>query len=234
MKLHTSIARCLLVGAVAVLSASMSKAALLDVITDKDQWDAQVPTATLIDFDHASGTYVPLTNGQYAYVPSVSIAGVTITGLFDNGPSDLILSNYNSWFSGTVVKGPAWGTGHITSFHIVLPAGVTGWGVDLIAGGDYGTYTINIGGATYTTPTSDTTSRTFYGFVLPSEFSSVDISYVNRSTNGALDNMVFGLAGTQTPPPPEPTETPEAATLLLCGTGLWSMSRFVRRTTSGV
>lgn len=87
MKLHTSIARCLLVGAVAVLSASMSKAALLDVITDKDQWDAQVPTATLIDFDHASGTYVPLTNGQYAYVPSVSIAGVTITGLFDNGPS---------------------------------------------------------------------------------------------------------------------------------------------------
>jgi hypothetical protein len=109
--------------------------------------------------------------------------------------------------------------------HVVFSTPVTAFGANLFTNSPRGTsFTINVLGTPFTVSTSMAPPATFWGVTSDTPISSVDFTLAGTSANGGtwafLDNFTYGTAQTEEPPP----ETPEAATMLLIGSGLLGLA----------
>mgnify|MGYP001171422189 CR=1 FL=1 len=169
---------------------------------------------TTISFEGFATSSVP---GNFMNAAGLTLNGVNFVGL--TPPASYYLftqdpgaATYFSWGSGDVLLGPtaAWGDGYIQAN---LPAGTTSVGADLMT---HTPYTASIvirlsTGETFIVETRNYPERAFVGFT-----SNVPISHIQFNPDAGfqmIDNFSFGTAVTQ--------ESPEMATFLLGGTGLF-------------
>jgi len=158
-----------------------------------------------------------------------TIGSVTFQG-FDNTAStqaDLEVNwpNGSNWGSGAFLQGPA---GNVFGQHITvtLPAGVFAVGTDIMSTdgtssfAENPTVQLSTGPTVYNAQTlSGFASRGFIGFTSDTQISS--ITFVPANDLLVLDNFSTGGQGV--------SPTPEAASLILCGSGLLLMLRLFRR-----
>ncbi len=205
--------------------------------SDRPSWEAATPGFTNIDFEGIvteQGGWA-----SYSDAAGLTVADVQFIGLVP--PSSYALyvvnpvpgSDYD-FESGSLLKGPYYFTG--TSKLIVnLPAGVTSFGADLMTLDDSNpaTFTVHLStGEEWTDiATAARPTRTFFGVTSDTAITQIDFvltSGTNSVTYAGLDNFSYGVAdlggGGE-----DPAETPEAATMILVGTGLIAVFGFRRR-----
>jgi hypothetical protein len=163
------------------------------------------------------------------------VQGVEFTSFWQGNSQYLIASNYNSWSSGTVLKTQAYTTG-TNYIHILFPVATTAFAADLVTGGSYGTFTVSAGGDSYTTPTVSQAALRTFAFTFTSPVTFVDLYYTNSYQSAIVDNIIYATAGSTGgtggetgPGGGGATETPEAATMLLCAAGLYCVSKKLPR-----
>jgi hypothetical protein len=200
------------------------------VVYDRSIWEADNPLFTNIDFESS----LPGTHNSGLTVGEVEFHG--LTGSTENlwVVDPVPYPDYN-FGSGFVVQGPAFFSGSMSrEIQITLPTGITTFGIDLM--------NVNSGPATYTVALSTgeqwsgittlpSPGRAFFGVTSDVSISTAHIiisSGISTTTYPVIDNVSYGVTGAGGP---GPEETPEAATMLLVGTGLIFLCRFRRRNT---
>ena len=100
---------------------------------------------------------------------------------------------------------------------IVLPAGVTAFGLDLFTvSPNSESFQITVAGTNYTVPTDARPTEQFWGVTSDTAISTINLTLLGTAYNGStyalLDNFSFGTA--------DLSQAPEAGTFLLIGSGL--------------
>jgi hypothetical protein len=241
---RNGILKCVLAGAVVVLAPGLSTAATLVAETDKTIWDGAVSNQNILDFDTAlpaPDSYTPpALNTLYQFPAySVRLNGMTFTNTIATslGTSNqyLQINGWNTWGTHDYMRGQGATAGQTGTIHIAFPVGgITAFGMNWATGGQYGTLTVST--ATDSTTVLTTPSQTFgfYGFKFATPVNYIDLNYTGVSDTAAIDNIIMATAktggsGDQAPPP---TETPEAASMIMCATGLMWISKTIARRTS--
>ena len=197
-------------------------------------WQAAVSGVVTTTFDTAVASYYtpPPPDGYVTLgFGGITLNGVTFQGynntteyglqIVSSGPG----TNYYNWGTGgAILRGDLY-QGALARLHISLPSAVTAWSTNLMLGSTPGgTFNIQVNGSsicpsqTCQAPTFAFPNAAFFGMTSSTAFTSVDLFYpVN--TYAAIDN--FSTASTQA----APADTPEAATMILCATGLSAMTK---------
>jgi hypothetical protein len=105
---------------------------------------------------------------------------------------------------------------------------VTAFGSNLFTGQGNGlSFIVTVLGTPFTVTTSATAPATFWGVTSDTPITTVTFAVqpAPGGSVGFLDNFTYGTADTQGPPP----ETPEAATMLLIGSGLVGLAILGRK-----
>ena len=210
--------------------------ASIQQFSNASTFSALTENMTLITFDNlnvtAGGSYVYDNNG-------LSTSGVQLLGYlnFYGGYYTALgwgVNNAFDWGTNATVRGPGGPDQHL---RIVLPAGITAIGMNLMTstGTDDGsTLTITpstlnvlapVSTAVWNTsmgvsPLAASISPTWWGITSDTPIAWLDIS--SAAGYVVLDNLQFGTVKVQTQP--DPGEVPEAATMILIGTGLTGLS----------
>ncbi|MGH9719400.1 MAG: hypothetical protein ACRD8O_04260 [Bryobacteraceae bacterium] len=173
--------------------------------------------------------------GNYSNSSGLVVGPVTFTGYEVGASYNLHVKNDTDYpyGSGGVLKGPSYFNA-ASRIEVALPAGVYSVSSDIMswngAGQPTGAATFQIqlstGALLYPAPTPNNfASRGFFGFTSDTAITSVSIFAAPGGSNIILDNFSYGaLAGGGQQPP---AETPEAASLILCATGVFFL--FLRR-----
>jgi len=208
-----------------LISACVPALASVTVFTDRNLWLAATSPITTLDFTGAVAS-----NGE------VTINSIDLQGFDHNNPPsspDLQVFNGNYWGSGAVLEGPA---GSTVGQHIIatLPVGTFAVGSDIMQFEPNGptsfaetiTAQLSIDSTIYSAQTNNGfTSRAFIGFVSDTQISSITFFPANDNlAHLALDN--FSTGGQAENP------APEAATMLMCGSGILLMVWLFRRSKS--
>jgi hypothetical protein len=207
-----------------LMSACVPAGASVTVFTDRNLWLAATSPITTLDFTGATAN-----NGD------VVIGPIDLRGFDHNNPPsspDLQIFNGNYWGSGAVLEGPA---GSTVGQHIIatLPVGIFAVGSDIMEFEPNGptsfaetiTAQLSIDSTIYSALTnSGFTSRAFIGFVSDTQISSITFFPANDpGAHLALDNFSTGGQVVVVNP------APEAATLIMCGSGILLMVWLFRR-----
>lgn len=196
-----------------LMGCCVSASASVVVFTDRNQWLTATSTVNTIDFQGAT------TSGGELVIGGVDFQGFD----HDNPPSgtDLQVFGGNYWGSGSILEGPA---GSSLGQHVIatLPGGIFAVGSDVMQFEPNGptsfaetpTVQLSIDGTIYNAPTiGGFLSRGFIGFTSDTQISSITFFPANDpSAHLGLDNFSTGQAAV--------SQTPEAATMILCGGGL--------------
>lgn len=175
------------------------------------------------------------------YDPNVDFTGFTSSGSpyiqvidtiasfwYNFGTGDALLQSMDRPNSGSPLP----------YIHVVFLAPVTAFAADLFTSSPSGlNYAVTVYGASntqlatpYTAATNPLPNTAFWGITSDTPIWSVDFSLQGTAFNGGslafLDNFRYGSAQTQGPPP---DDTPEAATLLLIGSGLIGLAYLRKR-----
>ena len=220
-----------------ILVCTQLQASVINTYASRSGWEAATSGRTDIGFDSlglSSGGFTSYSNST-----GLSIGDVTATGFTTNTSAYFLyaLNPQSAWDenfnSGTLLKGPMWyQTNGATSSYIQLTflAGITSIGLDLATIGPRGANVrLSVDGTDLgAAVTTSTTGLTFVGFASDTAISQVRIlldSGTLYNTQALVDNISYGtVAG-----PPPGSETPETATLLLVGGGLYVIAWRRRR-----
>jgi hypothetical protein len=210
-----------------LISGCVSASASVSVFTTRGSWISATTGVNNIDFEGlaAAGNVVQY-NGIGGNQDTLTIGSVSFQG-FDHASTttslDLEVNNsVPSWGTGAVLQGP----GHFDSnsrIAATVGTGVFAIGSDVYnnAGGTRDTGTVNVvlssGPTVYTVNT--VAGLAFIGFVSDAPISSITF-FPQGPDNAVIDN--FSTGGQVNP-------APEAATMLLCGTGILLMVWLFRR-----
>lgn len=111
--------------------------------------------------------------------------------------------------------------------HVVFTTPVTAFGANLFTNNNKGmSFGVTVLGTQYTVATNASAPPTFWGITSDTPISSADFTVEGTTPSGGtwafLDNFTYGTAQAQAPPPPP--DVPEAATMLLIGSGLLGLA----------
>jgi hypothetical protein len=165
---------------------------------------------------------------DYSNATGVAYSDVQFIGITANGYGlDVPDTNIMTWYSFGTGEALAQPTNRGASdavpyIHVVFTTPVTAFGLNLFSYSSNGmSFAATLQGTNYTIATSATAPPTFWGVTSDTPISSVNFALQGTTPNGGsvafLDNLTYGAASTGGPPP---DQTPEAATLLLIGSGL--------------
>jgi hypothetical protein len=186
--------------------------AVLTTYTDNATFTAALSSQTLIDFD-------TLSTGEDSTAAGLTIGGINFVGM-NNGGYYLATQN-NGWNSGTFVYLPYF-FGPLSYTAVTVPSGTTAVGFDLGSQSGTDSFTVTILGATAVVNTATFPAHTFFGVTSDTAFTTFQIQS-NIAKTVLMDNFIFGTATTGTVTDPPPSDTPEAATLIMIGSGLLIM-----------
>jgi hypothetical protein len=212
-----------------LISGCVTASASVAVFTDRPTWLAATSSVNTIGFEGiAPANGFALYNGTAGNPDTLTIGSVSFQGFDHASPAnDLEVNNQDpSWGTGAVLQGPPH---YDLNSRIVatVGAGVFAVGSDVYnnAGGNPDSGTVNvvlsIDGTVYTVNTvAGLSGHAFIGFVSGSAITSISF-FPESADQVVIDNFATGgQAGSQ---------TPEAATMILCGSGLLLMVRRFRR-----
>jgi hypothetical protein len=193
-------------------------------------WQAASSGVQTVDFE---GLTPALTSTFYTSPTGVTVNNVEFIGIASSGSSSIqvidtnLSSFYNFCTNDALMRDmdrPNAGS-PLPYIHVAFLLPVTAFGVDLFsASPDALDFTITLLATSFNAPTNSRPNTAFFGATSDTPFSSVDFvlqgTTFNSSSHAFLDNFRFGDAQTVVDPP---ADSPEAATLLLIGTGLVGM-----------
>jgi hypothetical protein len=220
-----------------LLIASFASATVLQTYDSRPSWEAATTGRIDIDFESLS---LPGGYAVYGTSAGLTTGGVTFVGVLDWNSFYLVALNPPSGVpedmgSGKVLVAADY---RATSYlNIILPAAATSFGIDLKTAYPAGIgFRIRLEGVEIGSAITTSTGPTFFGITSDTPFSQIAIRLDGATANntvGVFDNFAYGAAGTSggggTGSDPGPTEeTPEAATMLMLGSGLLMM-RWVKR-----
>lgn len=187
----------------------------INVYSNSASWQAAAGNTQLIDFE---GMTSP---GQFTSYPGgISSDGVDFIGLDGStlgvmDTSAVIWDNFGTGDAATAVSGTT------PSFRILMPPGVTAFGLDLFTNPPAITDAVTIGGIPFTVPTIGKPTPTFFGVVSTDFISTVDITArTNSGTYAFFDNFRWD---------DQVRETPEPRTFVLLASGLIAVAAIGRR-----
>ncbi|HVT92230.1 MAG TPA: hypothetical protein VHD76_05265 [Bryobacteraceae bacterium] len=229
--------RCARSAAVAVLALA-APSAFADTIvtgtfTDAASWAAAADQTGEITFDGVAplGSY-----STYGSAAGYTSDGITFIGQNGSGYLEQIVdaafqNPFNNWGSGGSLTSAQYvSTGFSPIIHVVLPAGVTAFAVDLgsLSPNGMGVQITLDSGDTFSVPTGARPDLAFFGVTTSAAVNYVDFMLVGADPdNGSqllMDNFAVGTAAE--------TATPEAGTLGLIGLGLVFLPALRRRASS--
>jgi len=192
-------------------------------------WQTAESTTQTIDFSGLPGSMTFYSSG-------LTLGGVQFIGY--SGQTSLGEMDTTSWFPGFGLSNAAFMlmSGPSSDIHIILPAAVTAVGFNLLTSNGGLPYTINLNDlqsnllGTYTQATSGAPPVAFFGATSDTPIATIDLSLQGPGSGGTyafVDNVSYGTATTQTS---DVSDTPEAATFLLIGSGLVGLGIIRRRT----
>lgn len=197
--------------------------------TDAVAWGAASSGSTTIDFS----TLAPAGSFKdYSTSTGLSLSGVNFLGFLS--PTAFQLGVFDSQYAspffnfggGAELKGPGYDSMNASFtpyIHVVLPGNVTSIAANLATVSPNGlTYSIKLSdGETFSSATGARPATTFFGLTTTAPISYVDFALSDASagngTSGLIKNFQFATTVSGGTPPPD---VPEAATLILIGTGL--------------
>jgi EamA domain-containing membrane protein RarD len=215
--------------------------------SDNTSWTAATSNQTSISF---SGLAPTGSFTDYGTSTGLVSSGVTFLGYLS--PTAYMLAVVDSMFaspyynfgSGGSLRGPVNDRASTSAFlpyiQVNLPASVTGFAVDLMTISPNALpFTITLAdGETFTVNTGNRPNTAFFGLTTTSAIAYIDFALPTSSINGGtyalLKDFQYSTSSSQSQG--TPGQTPEAATLIMIGTGLvffrylkkWGLSqRFV-------
>ncbi len=223
--------RILILFALAALAWNVTPAYSTTVTyTNLASWQAATSGDQTIDFSgKANGKAIQ----DYSDSTGVVYPDVQFIGITPNGNAlDVSDTSIMSWYSfgtGEALMEPMNSTTGVPFIHVVFTTPVTAFGSDLFTFSNTGmNFGITVLGTQYTAATNTTAPPAFWGVTSDTPISSVDFTLQGTTPTGGsvafLDNFRYG---SQSSAPPDPT--PEAATMLLIGSGLLGLAYLRKR-----
>jgi hypothetical protein len=235
--------RVLILLALAALAWNVTPAysTTLTTYTDLASWQAATSGDLTADFEGLTPggpvTSYNTASGVSSY-PNVQFIGLSSSGSYLLDVED---TSYVAWAAyrnfGTgdalsqLMDRPTNGS-PLPYIHVVFSTPVTAFGSDLFTSGPNAlSFAITVLGTQYTVATNPLPTTAFWGVTSDTPIASADFTLQGTTFNGGshefLDNFRYGTAQTQGPPP---DDTPEAATMLLIGSGLIGLAYLRKRT----
>jgi hypothetical protein len=198
-------------------------------------WQAAASGVQVIDFSglNSPGPITDYSTGVGLTVSNIQFIGLTASGAASLQVLDTSQFSWDNYGSGDALMQSMNRAGSDPSphIHVVFLTPVTAFGTDLFTATPHAlSFAISLFGTQYAAPTLDQPNRAFWGVTSDTPISYVDFTIPDATWNGNtvafLDNFRFGTAqGTEEPP----ADTPEAATLLLIGSGLVGLASLRKR-----
>jgi hypothetical protein len=222
-----------------VWNARPAYSTTLTTYTDLASWQAATSGVLTADFE-AMTPGGPVTNyntasGVSSY-PNVQFIGLSSSGSYLLDVED---TSYVAWAAfrnfGTgdalsqLMDRPTNGS-PLPYIHVVFSTPVTAFGSDLFTSGPNAlSFAITVLGTQYTVATNPLPTTAFWGVTSDTPITSADFTLQGTTFNGGshefLDNFRYGTAQAQGPPP----DVPEAATLVMIGSGLIGLAYMRKR-----
>lgn len=211
----------------ALLFATVSAQAATVTYNDVTSWLSATTGDTNISFTATAGSF-----NDYSTSTGLVMSGVHFIGYIS--PTSYQLTTVDQMFAapyfdfgtGGSLRGPMYDRAANATFlpyiHVTLPSNVTAFATNLMTASPNAVpFKVTLAdGESFSVATGNRPTTAFFGLTADAAISYVDFALPtaanNAGTSGLLKNFQFGTSGA-TPPP---ADTPEAATLILIGTGL--------------
>jgi hypothetical protein len=209
-----------------LLAVNPARSATITTYTDPNAWAAAASVQNTITFAGLAPTDGATT---YQGATGLTTSGVEFIGYTSTGSSwiEVVDTNFNSYFDFDSTDGSSDAvlrdmdrpnaSSPLPYIQIVLPAGVTAFGMDLFTvSPSAATVQITVAGSNYSVATDPLPTEQFFGVTSTTAISTIDLTVLGTVYNGStyelLDNFSFGTA--------DLSQAPEGGTFLLIGSGL--------------
>jgi hypothetical protein len=218
-----------------LLSVAPAFATVVNTYTDQATWLAASSGVQNVDFEGLAPT-----NGQSGVYWGLTLDNVAFSGVQGAGGFGMVVvdTNYSQYFNfGTndALELAHLITSPTPSFHIVLPAAVTSFSLDLMSVSPTSmNFIVTADGSAFNVPTYGTPTPGFFGATFDTPVSSIDVTALGvipgNDSYVLLDNFSFGAANVSQPDPVG--DVPEAGTLMMIGSGLVGITSIMKRRAS--
>ncbi len=221
----------------ALLFATVSAHAATVTYNDVTSWLAATTGDTNISFTATAGSFNDYSNSTGFMSSGVQFLGyISPTAYQLTTVDQMFATPYFDFGTGGSLRGPQYDRATNSTFlpyiHVILPSSVNAFAANLMTGSPNAvSFSVTLAdGESFNVATGNRPATTFFGLTADAPISYVDFALPTASTNGGttalLKNFQFGTNAAGTGPVTPPADTPEAATLILIGTGLMFFRTF--------